>query len=85
MKADLVENEKWNEGETINFICVHGYSVDYPTAEVDLEMDGWAKKTKLALVPEVPVDVLTGIREFDLSQEMSIQSDCAHNTDKKGG
>lgn len=36
--------------------------MDYPTAEVDLEMDGWAKKTKVALVPEVPVDVLIGIK-----------------------
>ena len=79
VKADLVENEKWNEGETINVICVHGDSVDYPTAEVDLEMDGWAKKTKVALVPEVPVDVLIGIKDFDLSEEMSTQPDCAHN------
>lgn len=79
VKADLVENEKWNEGETINVICVYGDSVDYPTAEVDLEMDGWAKKTKVALVPEVPVDVLIWIKDFDLSQEMSTQSHCAHN------
>lgn len=67
VKADLVENEKWNEGETVNVVCVHGDSVDYPTAEVDLEMGGRIKKTKVALVPGVPVDVLIGIKDFDLS------------------
>ena len=65
VKADLVENEKWNEGETINVVCVHGDSVDYPTAEVDLEMGGRIKKAKVALVPGVPVDVLIGIKDFD--------------------
>lgn len=67
VKADLEENEKWNEGETINVVCVHGDSVGYPTAEVDLEMGGRIKKTKVALVPGVPVDVLIGIKDFDLS------------------
>ena len=79
VKADLVENEKWNGGETINVVCVHGDSVDYPTAEVDLEMGGWINKTKVALVPGVPVDVLIGIKDFDFSEEISSQSNCAHN------
>ncbi|PFX12726.1 Retrovirus-related Pol polyprotein from transposon 17.6 [Stylophora pistillata] len=79
VKADLVENEKLKEGEAINVVCVHGDSVDYSTAEVDLEMGGWIKKTKVALVPGVPVDVLIGIKDFDLSEEIPSQSNCAHN------
>ena len=50
--------------------------MDYPTAEVDLEMAGWIKKTKVALVP---VDVLIGIKDFDLSEEIPGQSKCVHN------
>lgn len=46
VKADLVENEKWNEGDTLTVVCGHGDAVDYPTAEVDLEMGGWTKKTQ---------------------------------------
>ena len=53
--------------------------MDYPTAEVDLEMGGWIKKTKVALVPGVPVDVLIGIKDFDLSKEIPGQSKCVHN------
>ena len=53
--------------------------MDYPTAEVDLEMGGWINKTEVALVPGVPVDVLIGIKDFDLSEEISSQSNCAHN------
>ena len=79
VKADLVESEKWNGGETINVVCVHGDSLNYPTSEVDLEMGGWINKTKVALVPGVPVDVLTGIKDFDLSEEIPSQSNCAHN------
>ena len=79
VKADLVENEKWNEGENINVVCVHGDSVDYLTAKVDLELGGWIRKTKVALVPGVPVNVLIGIKDFDLSEEIPSQSKCAHN------
>ena len=50
--------------------------MDYPTAEVDLEMGGWIKKTKVSLVP---VDVLIGIKDFDLSEEIPGQSKCVHN------
>lgn len=53
--------------------------MDYPTAEVDLEMGGWIKETKVALVPGVPVDVLIGIKDFDLSEEIPGQSKCVHN------
>lgn len=60
VKADLVENGKWNEDETINVVCVHGDSVDYPTVEVELEIGDSEKRTKVALVPEAPVEVLLG-------------------------
>ena len=79
VKADLVENEKWKEGETLNVVCVHGDSVDYPTPEVYLEMGGLMKKTKVALILGVPVDVLIGMKDFDLSEEIPSQSKCAHN------
>ena len=79
VKADLVENEKWNEEETINVVCVDGDSVDYPTAEEDLEMGGLIKETKVALVPGVPVDVLIGVKDFDLSEEIPSQSKFTHN------
>lgn len=61
------------------FVFMDRDSVDYSTAEVDLEMGGWIKKTKVALVPGVPVDVLIRIKDFDLSEEIPSQSNCAHN------
>jgi len=41
--------------------CVHGKEILYPSAQVRLKTDGWGRTIKVALIPEVPVDVLLGV------------------------
>ena len=51
--------------------CVHGNEILYPSAQVRLETDGWGRTMKVALIPEVPVDVLLGVRDsISLGQEL---------------
>ena len=38
--------------------CVHGDVITFPSAVVDLKINGWEGKIKVAVVPDVPVDVV---------------------------
>ena len=69
VRSSLVEQSKWNGEDTIPVLCVHGDLLEYPTAEVRLEMDGREKKTKVALIPDVPVEVIIGTDDFDLEKQ----------------
>jgi len=37
---------------------MHGDVIAYPSAIVDLKLDGWEGSIRVALVPNVPVDVV---------------------------
>ena len=37
---------------------MHGDVISYPSALVDLKIESWHKEPTVALVPDVPVDVL---------------------------
>lgn len=54
VKSTLVDQTKWNRKDTVPVLCVHGGVLEYPSAEVKLEMDGWEKNINVALIPDVP-------------------------------
>ena len=61
--------------------CVHGKEILYPSAQVRLETDGWGRTMKVALIPEVPVNVLLGVRDsISPGQELK---DCLNVTTRE--
>jgi len=61
VKASLIDPKRWNREELVRVQCVHGNEILYPSTQVRLETDEWGRTMKLALIPEVPVDVLLGV------------------------
>ena len=43
VKADLVNQARWNIEDRVPIQCVHGDQLTYPTAVVLHEIDGWSK------------------------------------------
>ena len=62
VRATIVKQEKWDHNNTATVMCVHGDKVSYPSAMVDIEMDGVLKTLEVTLAPELPsgLDVLVG-------------------------
>lgn len=55
--ASLVDLTKCTQ-QMVKVNCVHGDVITYPSALVDLKIDGWEREITVALVPDVPVDVV---------------------------
>ena len=62
-RADLVAREKWDSETKIAVRCVHGDSAYYPLAVVRVGIDGVWKVVRVALIPEMPVDLLIGVND----------------------
>ena len=58
--ADKVNPETVDHAATERMMCVHSDSVPYPTATVRLRLGEWEKTARVAVVPNLPVDVLLG-------------------------
>ncbi len=43
--------------------CVHRDEITYPSAEVNLELEGRKKTARVALIPNVPVEVVLGLAD----------------------
>ena len=56
-RASLVDPSKCTQ-QTVKVKCVHGDIIAYPSATVDLKIDGWEREITVALVSDVPVDVV---------------------------
>ena len=54
-RASLVDPAKCSQ-QTVKVKCVHGDVIAYPSAIVDLKLDGWEGSIRVALVPNVPVE-----------------------------
>ena len=63
VKASLIDPKRWNWEELVRVQCVHGSEILYPSAQTRLETDGWGRTMKVALIPEVPIDILLGVRD----------------------
>ena len=57
VKASLVDTSKCTQ-QTVKVKCVHGDVITYPSATVYLKINVWERKITVALVPDVPVDVV---------------------------
>ena len=60
VRADLVSQARWKMDDRMPIQCVHGDQLAYPTADVLLEVDGWSRVLKVAVVPQMPVDMIVG-------------------------
>ena len=56
--------EKWDPNTQISVRCIHGDLAYYPSAEVQVGIDGVLKPVRVALIPETPVDLLIGVNDF---------------------
>lgn len=63
-RTDLVAREKWDLKTQIPVRCVHGDLVHHPSAEVEVGVDGGWKPVRVALIPELPLDLLLGAKDF---------------------
>ena len=50
-------------------LCVHGDTLFYPTATVELRIGPWQERSRVIVAPNLPVDVLLGndISEFKIA------------------
>ena len=63
-RADLVAREKWDLKTQIPVKCVDGDLTRYLSAEVEIGVDGVLKPVRVALIPEMPLDLLLGANDF---------------------
>ena len=63
VKVSLIDSKRWNWEELLRVQCVHENEILYPSAQVRLETDGRGRIMKVALIPEVPVDILLDVRD----------------------
>ncbi len=64
VRSDFVEADRVNAQEKVSVRCVHGDSVGYPTAKVELQIGNWKKEMRVAVAPDLPVAVLLGKDTF---------------------
>ena len=57
VRASLVDPNKCTQ-QMVKVQCVHGDVIAYPSAIVDVEIAGWERQNTVAMIPEVPVDVV---------------------------
>ena len=57
--------------QTVKIKCVHGDVITYLSATVDLKIDGWEMKITVALIPDVPVDVVLAWSDHSLTVEVN--------------
>ena len=63
--ADFIESSKVNGSYRVLVVCVHGDTVSYPTAVVQLQVGTWQQQARVVVVPELPVAVLLGRDLYD--------------------
>ena len=80
-RADLVAKEKWDPDTKISVRCVHGDSAyyPYPIAMVQVGIDGVRKPVRVALIPEMPVDLLMGVNDLALAGSRNMPGSDNHN------
>ncbi len=66
VSANSVDSSKISKTETVAVLCVHGDTVEYPTAVVDLVLGGHTRKASVAVAPSLPVPVLLGRDLYDI-------------------
>ena len=66
VRKELIPKEKVMEGEVVLIRCVHGDTVLYPVAKVQMTVDGKVIDVKAAVSETLPMDVLLGkdVSEF---------------------
>ena len=76
--ASLVPSEKIQQEEYVSMQCAHGDFKTYPTAVVDVEVDGKVHTLKVAVAENLPRHALLGRDVKDLVK-IIIKEDKAYN------
>ena len=69
VRADSVQPKQLDTQMKATVHCVHGDCVEYPTAEVQLQVGDWEGSMHVAVAPELPVPVLLGKDVFQETPE----------------
>ena len=70
VRADSVQPEQLDTQKKTTVRCVRGDSVEYPTAEVLLQIGDWEGKARVAVALDLPVPVLLGKDVFQETDSM---------------
>ena len=64
VRRQLVPQDKFLEGKWVSIRCVHGDTVLYPLADVQLVVEGIPVKVEAAVAESLPVEVILGTDAF---------------------
>ena len=67
VSANSIDPDRVNNRDTVPVLCVHGDTVEYPTAVVNLSMGGYTRRASVAVAPSLPVPVLLGRDLYDIN------------------
>ena len=70
VSAEWVDPSKMNPEETVSVLCVHGDTMEYPTASLKIQVGKTERVTKVAVAPRLPVPVLLGRDVCDMQAEL---------------
>ena len=60
ISAGQVPASKVDDSTVVPVLCVHGDTMQYPTAWVELRLGQWRERCHVVVAPNLPVDVLLG-------------------------
>ena len=67
VSANSIDPDRVNNRDTVPVLCIHGDTVEYPTAVVNLSMGGYTGRASVAVAPSLPVPVLLGRDLYDIN------------------
>ena len=68
VRRRLVPRDKFLEGKWVSIRCVHGDTVLYPLADVQLVVEGITVKVEAAVAESLPVEVILGIDASSMTE-----------------
>ena len=67
--ASLVTPSAIDHTSNVPVLCVHGDTLFYPTATVELRVGSWHERSQVVVAPNLPVDVLLGNDVYSMENE----------------
>ena len=74
ISAGRVLSSKVDHSSVVPILCVHGDTMQYPTAWVELQVGQWRERCHVVVAPNLPVDVLLGTDVYPMERVEAKQS-----------
>ena len=74
ISAGQVPSSKVDHSTVVPVLCVHGDTMQYPTAWVELRLGQWRERCHVVVAPNLPVDVLLGTDTYPMERAEVVQS-----------